>query len=512
MPRIRRRPLLGDDSPGDSSGLSSTDLSFNTPSGARKPHLARDRDGRLRVPRLIEKKQRFRKSIEYPADSRNNKIFLGTVEEYKWLGTPPTWNTKPFSSDKKEVTWNGTVSRIDRTTDVIHPGPPYPEGDDFTKVELEYPLFSVRGSGTFNSTPSPGTSKYRYIGGFTPANFTGDFLSMSDMLNDSKWAPSTGAFIPESDVASLGTDAFLRSIPKVSYANLAEFIGEFDDVPEQFKSLGKKFAELFIQRRRRKWRKTLTLPKEVANDFIEYQFGWVPFVSDLRKFIDLIVNLRERIIKAYQQNNRWIHVRRRLTESETTSVISRGFLSNTNPSLGFVADTMQNTMVKFGNTCKCYWETQHVEKSHAWSTGTFRIYRPEFDDTDPSSFEELRKIRQLLTLFGANINPSVLWELTPWSWLIDYFTNLGDLIKTLSRIEQDSAVAREFFVMKTTESIFNFHQEFNWNTGLSSVDWPRIMRVKMRRKGDSPYHFRLNGSLSAMQLSIISAIGLQRLR
>jgi len=432
------------------------------------------------------------------------------MEQFRWLTvSPPTWNPNPVSpSIKKTATWDNSPKSVVRTWDFIHPGPPYPEGDDFTSASLTYPLFQVKGSGVFNSTPSPGVDKFRYTGGFIPSSFAGDFVSFSDLMNDQKWGPN-GSFTNESLLASLGTSALIRSIPKVSYANLAEFVGEAGDIPQQFKTSARGFSNLWVSIRDRNFRSSPFMPKEAGEHFLNHQFGWVPFVSDLKKFCDLTINLRQHIIDAYKQNDVWVHVGKRLTEDHSVSVIQRGFTMNVNPS-GFQFDTMQNTYSRFGNTCRAYYELQHIETSNAWSSGFFKIYRPEFDDSRPSQFEQLRKIRQLLTLYGANINPSVLWELTPWSWLIDYFTNIGDLIKILTRTQFDSAVAKSFFVMRTSESTFNFFQELNWNSGLETIEWPRIMRVLVRRKADNPYQFRSTLNLSSMQIAILAALGLSR--
>lgn len=472
----------------------------------KKPHRFRDRGGRFRPTRLIEKKQRFRKRIEEPADSRNNSVFLGRMNQFRWIGGNPAWNPNPIVT-VKTATWNGTPSKVERIWDYIHPGPPYPTGDDMTRVVMEYPLYDVRGSGSYSSTPVPGVDKFRYDGGFVPSSFTGDFLSVTDMLSDSKWGPG-GVFIPEGSVASMGTDAFLRSLPKVNYAKLAEFVGEAGDIPHQFKTSAHGFAQAWVAVRDVKFRSSPFMPKEAGEHFLNHQFGWVPFVHDLQSFIDTTVNIRKRILDVQKVNNTWVRTRRRLVEDKSITVLQRGFTMNVSPS-GFQFDTMQDLMTIAGNSCRSYYELQQIEEKSAWSVGEFKIYRPEFDDT-PTRFEELRRIRRLLTLYGANINPSVLWELTPWSWLIDYFTNIGKLVETLTRIEFDSAAAREFFIMQETHSIFNFMQSFNWNSGPMRIDWPRNMWVKLRRKADNPFSFRSTVDLTSMQLAILAALGLSR--
>jgi hypothetical protein len=58
-------------------------------------------------------------------------------------------------------------------------------------------------------------------------------------------------------------------------------------------------------------------------------------------------------------------------------------------------------------------------------------------------------------MFGFQPTPSLIYNLTPWTWLIDYFTNLGDLYDNLSRGVEDRLIAEYFYLMheRTRKSV-----------------------------------------------------------
>jgi len=118
-------------------------------------------------------------------------------------------------------------------------------------------------------------------------------------------------------------------------------------------------------------------------------------------------------------------------------------------------------------------------------------------------------------LLGFDITPEVLWELVPWSWAVDWFTNVGDLIKNVSAFSTDGLVMRYGYIME--HSIARDTYIHIGPTGFRSQSvfcepYTFVCETKLRRRA-TPFGFGLNlEALTGRQKSIIAALGLTRLR
>jgi len=133
----------------------------------------------------------------------------------------------------------------------------------------------------------------------------------------------------DSQMDSYGTTAIARCIPTNPLSGMGQFLGELRDLP--------KVPDI------RKWRDRLQnirkaakrvnydrLSRDAAGEYLNQVFGWVPFVSDVRKFIDVIRDAGPQMVKYARGSGRLIH--RTYTfpveSTTTTSVVS----SNSYPS------------------------------------------------------------------------------------------------------------------------------------------------------------------------------------
>jgi hypothetical protein len=145
-----------------------------------------------------------------------------------------------------------------------------------------------------------------------------------------------------------------------------------------------------------------------------------------------------------------------------------------------------------------------------WFSGAFTYYLP----TGYDSRVALAKLaRQAQYLLGANLSPDVLWELTPWSWAVDWFANAGDVIHNISRFASGGLVMPYGYMMEHT--IITDTYRFVGNTGFSSPfdklpPTVLVTETKKRVKAN-PFGFGVSwNSLSGFQYSILAALGLSK--
>jgi hypothetical protein len=157
--------------------------------------------------------------------------------------------------------------------------------------------------------------------------------------------------------------------------------------------------------------------------------------------------------------------------------------------------------------------TRTVTKSYF--SGGFRIYCPDLRYLDDYLAGLESKANALL---GTRLDPEVLWNLQPWSWLADWAFNVGDILANVSSFS-DGVVMQYGYLMRETEII----KEIRIPSGIwrrtGPVTWVRASdpftvtigsHVKTRVAA-SPFGFGLNSeSFTERQWSILLALGMSK--
>lgn len=139
-------------------------------------------------------------------------------------------------------------------------------------------------------------------------------------------------------------------------------------------------------------------------------------------------------------------------------------------------------------------------------------YLLNVDDTMLGRLERFEQISNLL--LGTRLTPSVLWELAPWSWLTDWFWNVGDIISNASSLSDDGLVLRYGYLMRHTLA-FNRYTissgvtlQGGLKTGPITATFTRETKERVKA---TPYGFGLDpASFSAGRWAILGALGLTK--
>jgi len=145
---------------------------------------------------------------------------------------------------------------------------------------------------------------------------------------------------------------------------------------------------------------------DVAGSYLAYSFGWAPLVSDLLKLLKLEEAVSRRVNYLKRGTNGGGKVKRSLG---TVDIPRSG-----GPYV--VAPWLSAPLVFEG--AYTVTETQKV-----WYVANMQL----LDDL-PKDNPEMRRVARKAAL-GLNLSAATLWEAMPWSWLIDYFVNIGDILE-----------------------------------------------------------------------------------
>jgi len=283
-----------------------------------------------------------------------------------------------------------------------------------------------------------------------------------------------------------GATAIARTIPTNPVASAAQFIGELREglpsIPGSHLHGSKS-------------------PTSLGDEYLNAEFGIRPVISDFRKFGEA-ARTSSRVIEQLKRDSGRL-IRRRYTfpverSVETTVVQSaaggvpahRQLAPNCYQSVGPMYRTREETY-------------------RFWFSGAYTYAYVHGD----GAVDRARAAEQRLNrLFGVRINPELLWELAPWSWAADWFSNTGDVIHNLSALSSDSLVLRWGYIMchYTCRDTYSAPTTLLRGGGRSPQKQTYVTDVKKRMRA-TPYGFGLDlGSLSARQWAILGALGMSR--
>ncbi|DAD52042.1 maturation protein [ssRNA phage Gerhypos.4_53] len=438
--------------------------------------------------------------------SRSWSGYIDGVWTTNWYPQDPIFYTPPSAQPQK--------SQV--TYDEIHKGPPYREGGPFLscKLTIDYPLRGIFGSGSF------GNNNWRYDGGFTPphpsnfgypfSSFTADstFLNLDDELVQS--------YGPHAD--SYGAETWSRTKPKIETAGMFVALAELEDIPRMVETTGRGLRDAWSAIRtadsavrgelsrgdimRQVAREPLMQPRTLADQFLNEQFAWIPFLNDVRNFGKTFAH-QDSIADNLSLNNGRV-VRKHapmITESSSSVLQEIDFVDTTDIfPVAFPREMLS------GPTTRTLIEETSISVG---GMGAFQYYLPEWDKADNRYYSAWGRIMRELDTYGARISPYHLYQIIPWSWALDWVTGMGNYVSYLSDVMTDSLCAKYFFVKAKKKTSRTLRYRIPFVFGSADVSFTRSIEITERQPGSSPFSFDLPwSSLTPRQIAIAGALGL----
>lgn len=285
------------------------------------------------------------------------------------------------------------------------------------------------------------------------------------------------------DLFGLGGTAISRTLPTRSHVSLGVTLGEL-----RKEGLPKIVGLSALDKHR-------GLGQKAGHEYLNVQFGWAPLISDFRKLL-IAVRDSSRIIDEYRRKSD-THIRRRYhfpTSTETFDFVNTGTAPL--PSLSAIW-TGPSTSVRISGT--------YV--SDAWFSGAYRYSVPVGTDVLSSMKQWESEANRLL---GLRITPELLWNTTAWSWLLDWFMTIGNMVTNISYIGKDGLVLEYGYIMRSLKVDAHITTLGRPRDSATPASCRLVIDQKARRRA-SPYGFGINpSSLSAKQWSILGALGLTK--
>jgi hypothetical protein len=128
---------------------------------------------------------------------------------------------------------------------------------------------------------------------------------------------------------------------------------------------------------------------------------------------------------------------------------------------------------------------------------------------DSQLFGSMHRAAQLAkATLGIRLDLELLWELAPWTWLSDWFVNIGDILSLNAAISTNDQVLQYAYLMHETQVSYKYS-----HSGVILAEKPTgpisslITQRKQERVRATPYGFGVNlNGLSPEQIAILAAL------
>lgn len=312
------------------------------------------------------------------------------------------------------------------------------------------------------------------------------FLSMSP--------PSPIPVEELSDLEELGATAIARSSPVNPVAEAGTAVGELykDGLPSLYGAPT--------------WKERTSLLRGAGSEYLNHVFGWVPLVAGVKEFAST-ASKTARVLKQYERDS-GLQVRREYTfdteKHEDEVEIGEGYAEGPGWTYGSPGEIEPQPsapgkiLVTSGSQVR------------TWFVGAFTYAMPSQGDT----------WKRLLgwgsdadILYGASLSPDLLWNLAPWSWAVDWFSNTGDVINNISAYLTAGQVMSYGYIMSEEKNFLRLSMTDSGFPGIPAPSPIEYYSSTKRRQPANPFGFGLSWEgLSPTQLAITAALGITRLR
>jgi hypothetical protein len=170
----------------------------------------------------------------------------------------------------------------------------------------------------------------------------------------------------------------------------------------------------------------------VGGAYLNYRFGWLSFTNDVRKLATIVEAVNSRVKELNS-----LTMRGGLRRRADLDAYGAGYTSSYN-NYRIIQSTYGVTL---------YGEYTYSTRWKIW--GSCRWYPQNYREipTDPADVW-LAAVRQVFDL--EKVDSETAYNLIPWSWLLDYFSNLGEFLA--AQEGRNLVVPRDICIMWSVET------------------------------------------------------------
>jgi len=281
-----------------------------------------------------------------------------------------------------------------------------------------------------------------------------------------------------------GGTAIARSLPAQPYFDGADTVAQsigFGAIPRMVGSA--------------LWRERTLQFKHLGSEYLNVQFGWIPFVNDIMDCMHAVKNSRSFLNDLEAGSGKKTRVGYAFPQSSNGDTALKGMVV-------YSKDGTLSSQCTQG-TSNHY---VHTQTSDVWFKGCFTYHLPVPRKNMSFVEKSADYADHVLGIGASSMTPQILWDACPWTWAVDWAVNVGDVAKNIGAIGKDGLTLQYGYIMSHRQN------KTIWQAGgnptVSGLTFTINNEWKVRWPA-SPYGFGLTyDGLSLKQKSILAAIGI----
>lgn len=317
------------------------------------------------------------------------------------------------------------------------------------------------------------------------------------------------------DARYYGQKAIGEVAPNSPEVNLAAILGELKEGLPSLPGI-----LLLKDRAKALKQKPTKSGKSIGSEYLNIQFGLIPLLSDIRAVYDAVNNVSTKLAQYERDAGKGVRRRMSFPITKRREVFTPNDLEIQGTAFGippgyFLEKDMfaSHSVGEYGYT-RGTLTMNYTQK--VWFTGSFTYFVPQ----GTSLAANVDKYRHMLErIFAPGMTVEALWQLAPWSWLVDWIFDLNASISSYQRLSDDSLVMNYGYVMATTSKVATLDLQILRHPQLPNEKLPvssvrtTIKSVKKERVRANPYGFSVAtpAGFTGKQWSIMAALGLSRM-
>lgn len=224
----------------------------------------------------------------------------------------------------------------------------------------------------------------------------------------------------------------------------------------------------------------------VASNYLGYEFGWKPLISDISQLLQFQSQVDRRIVELNRLYS-GTGLKRRLNLYDETNWDEDNIVADS--SIGITISVKKKRLTRV----------------RSW--GTIR-WRPTAVPKDIGYQELGRRARRLVHgIDHYGVDATQAWNAIPFSWLADWFGNFGEWLAA-HRNDVPAAPTGPCNIMTLTET-YELWERRDANLDFIGADGMRVLRTKARAQSSGTLSVSLPLA-TGRQFSILAALNLQR--
>lgn len=318
-----------------------------------------------------------------------------------------------------------------------------------------------------------------------------------------------------SDLAAFGQQAMVSRVEKPTELDITQSLAELlrEGVP---RILG---ASL--------WKARLKdVPGKAGGEFLNYQFAWRPLLDDIQAAVKVVLDLDAILARRRKE----VGVPQRVsfappallaqdTQTFSSLVMSAQGGDVFPPSLYSVPLSVRR--FAYANLTSQSITTRGMD---GWDVSIIRSQQRvrKFSGSFTTNFDypapDAQWIEKAKALLGAQVTPATLWELTPWSWLVDWFFRIKTTIQA-NLIADDKRVVMNYGYVSqedTLRMVITGEVSERGSSGDSafrakfSTVQTHVFRHRLRA---NPFGFQVASwsGFTPSQVAILAALGISKI-